>query len=163
MTKKNFNKIQNFFKQELTTELEHFIVSYKHGEYELFGKYRIYKNNDGFYAVSSKVDPDINAVFLSLRNAVSWCTLLSNKMKFEAKQIEKLDRHLSSVDVNIEIHKKLLGNQSFDFETRWTYQIKLQDDIRKRKQINVQLKSLINTAKRIQQSKFSTLKKKQFS
>lgn len=163
MTNKQFNKIERFFKQELTPELKDVTVAAHNGEYELFGKYRIFKNNKGFYVSFEKKNDDVKAEFNSLKNAVAWCTLNSTNQRIEAKNIEKIDRKLSSIDVNIDIHKTLSKSSKLDREARWTQTIKLQDDIKKKKELMKELKTLINSSKRIQLKKFKIRKSNQNS
>lgn len=163
MTNKQFNKIERFFKQELTPELKDVTVAARNGEYELFGKYRVFRNKKGFYVAFEKKNNDVKAEFNSLKNAVAWCTLNSTNRRFEARDIEKIDRRLSSVEVNINVHKNLSNNFELDQESRWTQIIKLQEDIKKKKELIKQLKTLINSSKRIQLERFKVRKNNQNS
>ena len=120
MTKQDFSKIQNFFKQEMSSDIKDRIVSVNDGKYELFGKYSITIDADKLYVITEEKHSEVLVKFNSLKNAVAWCTLYDKKNFTNAKKIEKLDRMLSSIDFNIEIHKKLSNNIHLDHEYRWT-------------------------------------------
>lgn len=163
MNKIQISKIENFFKQEMTPELKDVTVVSQNGEYELFGKYRISMNRQGYYTAIHKQFSEYFGKFSFLKNAVAWCIFHNLNKRYEADTIIKLDRNLSSIEVSIEVHKKLSNNFQLDNEMRWTQLVKLQEDIRKKKELTKQLKSLINSSKRIQLERFKTRKNNQIS
>jgi hypothetical protein len=57
------------------------------------------------------------------------------------------------------IHKKNADNDKLDEETRWTQQVKLQEDLQKKRQVLRELNYLINTSKSVQVQKFNAKKK----
>lgn len=154
MTNRDYSRISNFFKQEMTPELDDISIAFRNGEYELFGRYIISLNRAGYYTVTDNRDPEKVLEFSALKNAVAWCTLYDTARYVDASRIKKLDMDIASAEVSIEIHRKLSNDSKLNGEARWTQIVKFQEGIRKKKHHTTELQRLINTSKRIQLERF---------
>lgn len=161
MTNRDYSKISNFFKQEMTPELDDISIAFRNGEYELFGRYVISLNRAGYYTVTENRDPTKVLEFSALKNAVAWCTLHDTARYVDASRIKKLDMDIASIEINIEIHRKLSNDDKLNGEARWTQIVKFQESIRKKKYQTIELQKLINTSKRIQLERFKCKNKQQ--
>jgi len=158
----DINKLENFFKKELTTELKDVLmINDGQNNYELFGKYHISPTSTGYFKVSLKSTYDTYE-FANVRNAVTWCIFDNAKRYSEANRIKDLDLKLCSMEVDLAIHKKMAKNTK-DTNNKWIYIIKLQEDALKKKMMIREINSYINTSKIIQAQKFSKTKKPGFN
>lgn len=156
--KKNFEKFESFIHHELSSSLKDILVIRSNDRYELFGIYKIAINSKGHWEVADK-NTGNSYEFSSMKVAVTWCTFDHASKFMESKLIKQLDSQLSSVNVDILIHKKNIDNINLDEDLRWTQRIKLQEDLRKKRQVLRELNRLINTSKSIQVQKFNAKKK----
>lgn len=158
----NIDKLENFFKRELSGELKDLMfIAHQPGEYELFGKYILSKTPQGFFKAQSKTT-DHAKEFSTMRNAVSWCIFENAKKYRESNRLADLDMRISSKEVDIAIHKRLLKIRQNSNE-RLLYAIKLEEDTIKKKLMVKELESYINTSKNIQTQKFDKKKQPNFS
>lgn len=155
---KSFDKIDNFLKKELLDDLKNILVTKEGDTYKLFGLYKVYQNTNGYYQVND-VKNNSTPEFISIKNAIAWCTFEHVNRFVESRLIKKLDSKLASINIDIMIHKKNADNDKLDEETRWTQQVKLQEDLQKKRQVLRELNYLINTSKSVQVQKFNAKKK----
>jgi hypothetical protein len=145
-------KLNQFFENELKSDLKEVLITKdKTGRYSLFGKYTVVPTKQGWFKVFSKDDP---VEFETVRNAVAWCTLHHAGKLREAKRVQALDLQLSSIYIDLLVHRQLL-RKHLGRDSKWLYVTKLQEDTRKRKQILDEITSYINSSKMIQTSKFN--------
>lgn len=161
MNKSAAVKFEQFVKRELTDELKSVIVYQENGVYELFGKYIITSTKDGYYKVTMKPFAGEH-LFVTIRNAVSWCTFDSARKYYEARRIKELDLRLASIDFDIDIHKRMVKKNG-NTEDKWIYIIKLQEDTLKKKLMLTEINSYINTSKTLQAHRFSQKKQPIFN
>lgn len=122
----NYQVIEEFLSKELTTKLQDLlIVNNKLGGYDLFGKYRIIRLEDGRYSV--KINGYVGFThFYSLAHAVTWCIYDKNKRYWELRRIEELDETLNSLEFEIEIQKNCL-KRVMELDNRYVYMAKLNE------------------------------------
>jgi hypothetical protein len=149
----NVTTLQNFVTNELTSELQEVIFTTDlSGKYYLFQKYVIVKSKTTYKVYSLK--PNFKIEFISLKNATAWC-ILDNAGKYkDARRIQSLDLKLSSIDVDIAVHKNKIKNSKDNYNTLISI-TKLQQDTFKRRLIVSELNNYINNSKRIQDSNFA--------
>jgi hypothetical protein len=92
--------------------------------------------------------------FLSLKNATAWCVLRNSGDNQGASRIHNLDLKLSSIDIDIAVHKNKIKNAKSNFGTLISI-TKLQEDTYKRRWLVSELSHYINQSKRIQNNKFN--------
>lgn len=145
-------KLASFVDNELSSELQEVIFAKDtSGKYYLLGKYVIVNNKNicKVYCLKNGLTHD----FTSLKNATAWC-ILDNAGKYsDSRRVECLDLRLSSIDVDIAVHKNKIKNSSNNFSMLVSV-TKLQQDTYKRRMIVAELAEYINHSKRIQESNF---------
>ena len=136
---------------ELQRLKETSVIQNENGDYELFGKYTVSKESNG-YAIT-RLNDDDPLVFGSLQNAVTWATLDNQVRVYDSNRVYELDHKLSSLEVEAEIHFKRYKN-SKDGDTKLLYLSKLQEDRIKKKQVSHELQSYVRTTREWQMKKF---------
>lgn len=150
----NITKIAQFVNNELSSELQEIIFTKDAaGKYYLFNKYIILKIKTNYRVF--RLHSTYRLEFTSLKNAAAWC-ILDNAGKFrDARRIESLDLKLSSIDVDIAVHKNKIKRSTSNLGTLISI-TKLQQDTYKRRQIISELATYISTSKTIQDKNFRT-------
>lgn len=127
MNKQLETKINNFFIREMNSGIgDVSIFNYEDGIYELFNRYKITKQDNNLFEVSSLYG-DMKYLFSSLKNAVIWCIYEKRKKWQISKRIEELDAKISGIDVSSSIIKKLIMKEK-DPDIKFTYIIKLNEE-----------------------------------
>ena len=127
-------KLGEILKKEMIKELQHlYIKQDKYGTYTLFNEYRIKQDSDNYFQITNKCW-ERPKTFGSIRSAVSFTVLHKHNNINPAKELETLDSKLSSVDVELQMHKILL-NKAKDLDTFFIFQTKIQNDTDKRQYI----------------------------
>jgi hypothetical protein len=145
--------LSNFIDSELDTDLQEVLFTKDaQGKYYLFGKYVIVRLNNLYkvYCLDTRNKVD----FLSLKNATAWCVLRNSGDNHGASRIHNLDLKLSSIDIDIAVHKNKIKNAKSNFGTLISI-TKLQEDTYKRRWLVSELSHYINQSKRIQNNKFN--------
>jgi hypothetical protein len=145
--------LSNFIDSELDTDLQEVLFTKDaQGKYYLFGKYVIVRLNNLYkvYCLDTRNKVD----FLSLKNATAWCVLRNSGDNQGASRIHNLDLKLSSIDIDIAVHKNKIKNAKSNFGTLISI-TKLQEDTYKRRWLVSELSHYINQSKRIQNNKFN--------
>jgi|688.fasta_scaffold105560_3 hypothetical protein len=145
--------LSNFIDSELDTDLQEVLFTKDNqGKYYLFGKYVIVRLNNLYkvYCLDTRNKVD----FLSLKNATAWCVLRNSGDNQGASRIHNLDLKLSSIDIDIAVHKNKIKNAKSNFGTLISI-TKLQEDTYKRRWLVSELSHYINQSKRIQNNKFN--------
>lgn len=152
---KQTQRLARFFDKQLTSDLKSLVITYdKSGVYEVFGKYIIKQDAKGLFSVTSTLNNKFS--FSSLKNAMCWCTLHNAGLIHQANRLQNLDMKISSIELDLAIHKKLYKNSNP--HNKLIYLIKLQEDSHKRKMILKEIETYINSSKSIQNKKFTTAK-----
>lgn len=124
------------------------------GSYHLFGTYTIVPNN-GYYSVILNEEPQNIHIFSSLKHAVTWCVFDKNNKYKEVKRILELDSTLSSLDVSIAQHKKLVKNNNKNIQDRYIYLAKLNEEKLKKQAALSEINNYITLSKHWQSKKFA--------
>ncbi len=150
----DITKIADFVSNELTSELQEVIFTKDtSGKYYLFNKYIILQRQKSYKVFV--LQNNKRCEFTSLKNAAAWCILDNAGKHRDAHRIESLDLKLSSIDVDIAVHKNKIKKTTSNF-TALISITKLQQDTYKRRQIISELSYYINTSKIIQDKNFRT-------
>ena len=147
------NKLANFINDKMTAAVKGVMLTRDNtGKYYFFGKY-IVINSKNIYKVYC-LENDSVIDFYNLKNATAWCVFDNTGNYSDARRIHYLDLKLSSIDLDIAIHKnklKALKNAS----TSLIYITKLQEDVYKRKLVLLELSNHINKSRKIQDNNFN--------
>jgi hypothetical protein len=130
---------------------ELFIVRENDGSYNLFGKYAVVPVNNT-YKLNVIGEPEYY-FFSSLRNAVTWCVFDKNNKYKEVKRIHELDELISSLDVIIAQHTKLL--EKTKNEDKYIYSAKLAEGKYKKKQALQEIEKYASISRYWQRKKFN--------
>lgn len=128
------------------------IVRNDDGSYNLFGRYLVVPDNQGWFTVY-KANTEISNTFSTLKNAVTWCVFDKNNKYKEIKRIHELDHLLCSINVNIAQHTKL-ALKSQNLEDKSIYLAKLYEDKLKKREMLSEINDYITTSKYLQSKKF---------
>jgi len=151
MTKKPSNSVTQAIKNSLPDLLDMLIFQENDGTYQLFNKYSIKKLSTNEFKVSSS---STDGTFYTLKNAVAWCTNDNRNRIRDTDRIAELDGKLSSIDIDITIHRKRF-TKSKTTEEQLISIAKLDDAKRKRLIITEELFKYINETRRWQMGKFN--------
>lgn len=145
-------KLANFIESELNSDLKEVLVTQDStGTYYLFNKYVIINNATYFKVYCLSTGNRLE--FSTLKAATAWCILHNAGRYSEASILQKLDLKLTSIAVDIAVHKNIIKKSKSTFTTSIST-IKLQEDTFKRRMILSELNTYINSSKRIQDKNF---------
>lgn len=105
------------------------IIQLSKNIYEVFNKFVLEKKNK--QEVIVRVNGEIVDNFSNIKNALCYCIFDRRGKYVEAKRISQLDKFLYSVELNIQIHKKLFVKAK-SLEEKLIYLAKLNEDKLKR-------------------------------
>jgi hypothetical protein len=143
-------ELEAWVRGELRTIMPNFIWRNDHGDYELFGRYRIVSNRPG-YTVYCQADSVGD--FSSTRTAVSWCVADKYQNYNLARDILRTDNRLTYVANDIFV-RMAVANKSKKPEFRESIDTKLETKVIRRKELENELTKYINLAKYLQQKGF---------
>jgi hypothetical protein len=109
----------------------------------VFNKYLIKDNSTGVDLVFRSGD---QIAFSSSKTALAYCILDYNNRIMASKRLAELDKLLSSVEIDIDIHKKLKSRGTIDQHV--IYHCKLQHDLMRKQQIREEIDKYLITAQR---------------
>jgi len=138
-------------KQELSKKINDLLILKEGDSYFLFGKYSINVTDIG-YKVTKKGDENTKT-FYTLQNAFSWCVFDKNLKASYLTKLEELDILVSSLDVVIAQHKKLL-EKHMNSPDKYIYLAKLGEERYKKRRAMEEIKSYIISSKRLQNKKY---------
>jgi hypothetical protein len=143
-------ELEAWVRSELRTVMPNFIWRNDHGDYELFGKYRIVSNRPGYtvYCAANAVGD-----FSSTRTAVSWCVADKYRNYNLARDILRTDTRLSAVSNDVFVRMGV-ANKSKRAEFRESIDTKLETKIIRKKELEHELSKYVNLAKYLQQRGF---------
>ena len=143
-------ELEAWVRSELRTVMPNFIWRNDHGDYELFGKYRIVSTRPGYtvYCAANAIGD-----FSSTRTAVSWCVADKYRNYNLARDILRTDSRLSAVANDIFVRLGV-ASRSKRPEFRESIDTKLETKIIRRKELEQQLSKYVNLAKYLQQRGF---------
>jgi hypothetical protein len=121
------------------------------GNYEIYGDYTIQKRND--IVCVTKSTSDTTYLFGSIKHAITWIILDKRNKILEANRILDLDTKLAGVETDIFIHRKL-EKKSKDPDAKFLYLTKLQEDKLKKKRLQLEMESQIDSVYNWQIRKF---------
>jgi hypothetical protein len=143
-------ELEAWVRSELRTVMPNFIWRNDHGDYELFGRYRIVANRPGYTVYCSATEV---GEFSSTRTAVSWCVADKYRNYNLARDILRTDTRLAAVTSDIFVRMGV-ASRSKRPEFRESIDTKLETKIIRKRELEQQLAKYVNLAKYLQQKGF---------
>ena len=131
-TTRAYKKLTAIVEHTLAELLDKVIIKVGN-KYVLYNKYTIAREID--HVVVFKRDNYESYEFNYMKNAMIWVLLDVNKKPSERNRIYRLDKELTSIEIDKKIHTKLKLKYTSDIDRFSIYATKLQGDIVKQKQI----------------------------
>jgi hypothetical protein len=153
-----FNKIDDFFKNQNTSEIQNVSLFRNGNGYELFYKYNI-KKIDNLFEVSYKFNYTVK-YFSSLLNAFSYCIFDHRNKIPMAQKIENLDFSLRSLNFEVTRYNQLISNTKSSDETL-IYSAKLNESTAKLSSVKKEIAYYINESINWQEKQFKLKNKSQ--
>jgi len=147
-----FEAFEKVIDANVYEKLKDKIVLQDGNSYRLFEKYEI-ENREGMYLVS-KMTSDAVHSFSSLKYAVTWATLDSNNLIYEANRLLELDRKLVSFETLIKLYERY-DKRVKDNAIRAIYLNKLWESRLQKRHIITELDASARKTKDRQLKKFS--------
>lgn len=144
-------EVERMFRQEFRDIMPNVIYENSEGVYEVFGRYRIVPESQGFRVFCSATDV---GVFGTTRSALSWCIADKNQAFNLARELQELDTKLTALNNDIAV-RSAVAERSRKWEFRDPVGTKLETKIIRRKQVENQLAKCISWAKYTQQRGFT--------
>jgi hypothetical protein len=127
-----YQQLRSIVTQTFTDMIGEIIVQVDK-KYVLYNRYSVIRENGGA-TVYRRQDAE-HFKFSTMKHAIIWITLDRHCLFTERDHIHRLDKSLSSVAVDKQIHAKLRKKYSKDIEIFPIYMTKYQDDVTKEKRI----------------------------
>lgn len=124
------------------------IVKNDDGSYFLFGKYNILPRQ-GFYEVLKEEN---RYDFATLQHAVTWCVFDKNQKYKEIKRIHELDNLISSLQVAIQQHERLVKKKG---ENAPIFLAKLYEEKLRKREFLEEMKNFVAISRHWQSKKFN--------
>lgn len=150
-------KLADFFSETLADNIKDILIIANNGVYELFGRYRIKRYANSYNVVD--VFTRRHMAFSSLKSSVAWCTFDSSGKYICSRRLHYLDLKLSSLDIDIQIHKDRIKNTNVPMKKQ-LHLVRLQKDIDTRRSVVIEIEKIINTSKELQSERFGKVQKK---
>ena len=143
-------EVERAFRQEFRDLMPNVIWQSDDGVYQVFGRYRIHQEAQGFRVFCSATDVGL---FSTTRTALSWCIADKNCAYNTAQEIFTTDRKLSALTADIET-RAAIGDRSRNPDLREIIMTKLASKIIHKKMLENQLSKCVTWAKYVQQRGF---------
>jgi hypothetical protein len=140
---KSNRDIERLLTQEFKNVMPNLIWQNEHGQYEVFGKYKIIPVTHGYQVTCSATDI---GVFSSTRTALSWCIADKHSAYNTAREIQRTDAKIAALKNDITV-RAAVGDHSRDPIFRETILTKLENKIIQKKLLENHLTKYVNWAK----------------
>lgn len=111
----------------------------------VFGEYAIVKIKNGYSVRARRTFTEVE--FTSIRNALAWIIFEHQRRFKDSKRVAELDSKIASIDVEINIHKRV--SRKADTSKYIILLNKIQDEISKKRELEVELDKYLTTVKTI--------------
>jgi len=145
------HEVKRMLHQEFRDLMPNVIWQTDDGVYEVFGRYKIAPESQGFRVFCSATDVGL---FATTRSALSWCIADKHQAYNLARKLHYLDSKLTALNNDIAV-RSALAERSRSWEFRDPVGAKLETKIIRRKQVENQLAKCISWAKYSQQRGFN--------
>lgn len=150
-----YRKMNRFFEEEIRSDVKDILITKdKSGIISLFGKYIIKHTDDKLYKVTTS---ESSILFSEMQNALAYVILMNEGKLKEAQRIECLDNLLASINFDIAVHRRMMKRKTANIPF---YVTQIQEKNLKKKNTVHELRSYIEMCKKLQETKFNTIKPK---
>jgi len=143
-------EVERVFRQEFRDLMPNVIWQSDDGVYQVFDRYRIQREAQGFRVFCSATDV---GVFATTRTALSWCIADKNRAYNTARELLETDHKLAALTADIAI-RAAIGDRSRDPVLREIILTKLESKIIHKKTLENRLTKYVSWAKYCQQRGF---------
>jgi len=144
------HQFEQAFRREFHDLLPNMIYQQDDGSYQVFGHYRIQREQLGYRLFCGATDI---GVFGSTRSALSWCIADKNQAYNRAREIAQTDLQLTQIKNDIAV-RAAMGDRSRNPQFKEQVWTKLETKIIHKKILENRLAKCVNWAKYIQQRGF---------
>lgn len=139
--------IQKIIDPNTVNNIKKFVIIQENNGYRVFEKYLITKTNVGFKVI--KLYNDVEHVFLTLKNALIWCTLDNKNLVVESQRVKFLDSQLTGLSMSTVLIERYLKNIK-DKDKKFIYSNKLIENKIKQDRLTTEMTDFCQKAKRFQ-------------
>ena len=143
-------EVERAFRHEFRDLMPNVILQNDNGVYEVFDRYKIQPEAQGFRVFCSATDV---GVFTTTRTALSWCIADKNRAYNTARELLTTDNKLAALTADIAT-RAAIGDCTRDPGLREIILTKLESKIIHKKHLENQLTKCVNWAKYCQQRGF---------
>lgn len=148
MTDTEFLKsIKKILDPNTVNSIKKFVIIQEKNGYRVFEKYVITKYSHGFKVV--QLNNDNEYTFLTLKNALTWCTLHDKNKIVDAHRVKFLDTQLNGLSVSTSLLEKYL-KKTRESDKKFIYLNKIIENKLKHTALLTEMLTLSQTAKKYQ-------------
>ena len=148
MTDNEFlNSIKKILDPNTVNSIKKFVIIQEKNGYRVFEKYIITKYSQGFKV--TQLHNDIEHTFLTLKNALTWCTLHNKNKIVEAQRVKFLDTQLNGLSVSTSLLERYM-KKTRESDKKFIYLNKIIENKLKHNVLLKEILTLSETAKKYQ-------------
>lgn len=145
--KELLNAIQKIIDPNTVNNIKKFVIIQENNGYRVFEKYLITKSKAGFKV--NKLYSDVEHRFLTLKNALTWCTLDNKNLVVESQRVKFLDSQLTGLSISSALLERYLKNIK-DRDKKFIYSNKLIENKLKQDRLTTEMTDFSQKARRFQ-------------
>lgn len=143
------NAIQKIIDPSTVNSIKKFVIIQEKNGYRVFEKYIITKDNKGFKV--AKLYNDVTHMFLTLKNALTWCTLDNKNLIVESERVKFLDGQINGLVISTNLLERYLKNTK-ENDKKFIYSNKIVENKRKHSILLSEITNLSQKARNYQMS-----------
>ena len=148
MTDNEFlNSIKKILDPNTVNSIKKFVIIQEKNGYRVFEKYIITKYSQGFKV--TQLHNDTEHTFLTLKNALTWCTLHNKNKIVEAQRVKFLDTQLNGLSVSTSLLERYM-KKTRENDKKFIYLNKIIENKLKHNVLLKEILTLSETAKKYQ-------------
>jgi len=148
MTDNEFlNSIKKILDPNTVNSIKKFVIIQEKNGYRVFEKYIITKYSQGFKV--TQLHNDTEHTFLTLKNALTWCTLHNKNKIVEAQRVKFLDTQLNGLSVSTSLLERYM-KKTRESDKKFIYLNKIIENKLKHNVLLKEILTLSETAKKYQ-------------
>lgn len=145
--KELFKAIEKIIDSNTVNNLKKFVIIKESNGYRVFEKYLITKTFNGFEV--SQLNSDTKHTFMTVKNALTWCTLYDRNKILEAQRVKFLDSIITGLNMSNLLLESYL-KKTKERDKKFIYLNKIVENKLKYNSLQTEISVLSNTAKKYQ-------------
>ncbi len=146
------NSIKKILDPNTVNSIKKFVITQEKNGYRVFEKYIITKRSQSFHVV--QLHNDTEYTFLTLKNALTWCTLHNKNKIVESQRVKFLDTQLNGLSVSTSLLEKYV-KRTKDRDKKFIYLNKIVENKLKHNVLLREITNLSDIAKKHQLNWFN--------